>query len=275
LIAVFAIATACDGADESEPEPTADEIRAYYDDVQAVLARASARFDLLVRIFDDETYIEGLTLNSRRFSQGAKDLSAITAPPRFSEEHEDYMAALDLVAAQLADERERIDDGVDVAEVIVSAIEGSLADAFEQLAEACTAIARQADDLGFYDELGCGADPYFIEGAEPPWAQRVFVNTCCGGSHPLSNPLDIFYGSDEPWERTREHYEEEMKERGFESRTRGERITFSKPERPEECFSVEPYREEDLSPPVEVSDVAELERYPHAYVTGYTRLCDG
>lgn len=263
-------------SEDAEPEPaTTGEINAYFYDVNAIISRAYGRFEQLVRIFDDESYAEALNANSRRFKDGAVALRGVDIPDAFKDEHVAYVDAVDAVANQLAASRQRIENGDDVSEAIVSQIDGPVADAFARMDDACKRLLRQAEELGIYDAVTCGGDPYFIEAVEPPWSHRVFVNRCCGGSDPLSDPLDVFYGSDEPWARIGEHYEQEMEKRGFELHIRGQTLVFSKPDRPEECFSIEEYREDHLPFPVKRSDVAGLARYSYAYVTEYIMVCGG
>ncbi|MEX2227045.1 MAG: hypothetical protein WEB52_11420 [Dehalococcoidia bacterium] len=274
LIVVVVAVAGCSRDNQGETA-TSEEIEAYFARLNAINAQAYGRFELLVRILDDSSYTEGLSVNSRRFDEGANALRNLTAPATFEAEHDAYAAALKDVADELEQSLQRIYDGEDVTDQIVSQVEGPLADKFAALAEACRQIARQADELGVYDATECGGDPYFIEAVEPPWSHRVHVNRCCGGSHPLSNPLDIFYGSDDSWERTVQHYKDEMTKRGFQWTEEEDRIRFSRPNWPEECFFLQQYREESRRYEVDASDVADLGRYDHAYQTGYTLLCLG
>ena len=272
-IAALALGACSEDADP-KPATTAD-INTYLYDMNAILSRAYGRFEQLVRIFDDESYTQALSMNSRRFNDGAEALRGVNVPAAFKDEHVAYVGVVDAVAYQLTASLQRMEKGDDPSDVIASQIDGPLADAFARLDDACKQLVRQAEELGIYDAVPCGGDPYFIEAVEPPWSHRVFVNRCCGGSDPISDPLDIFYGSDEPWERTVEHYEREMKKRGFGLETRGQTLAFSKPDRPEECFSIREYREEDLRTVLKKSDVAGLHGYAYAYVTEYTLICLG
>ena len=275
LVAIGLLIVSCVGDSEREPMP--EEVNAYFAEMTTTLAQAYARSEGLVRILDDASYAETLSVNTRRFADGAASLQEIDAPPRFADEHAEYVAAFRDIADALQRDLDRINAGEDVTDVLVSQLEGPLAGASARQEAACHAILAQAEVYGVYDGLACGGDPYFIVGAEPDWAERVFVNRCCGGSHPLSNPLDIFYGSGEPWQRTRTHYEAEMRKRGFVVRPGrdGRTLVFSKPDKPDECFSIAEFRDDDLPIAVEAHDVADLDEFPYAYVTGYTRICGG
>jgi hypothetical protein len=272
-VALFTVTACSDGSDAVETTP--EEMDQYFASVNSVNAEAFGRFGLLVSILNESNYVEGLSLNSRRFKQGADALRQIDPPEAFGEEHTKYAESMDALADELTQSLERISAGGDPVDEIVSQTEGSLANAFARLSDACSELARQADELGWYEPPACSRDPYFIEAVEPPWSHRVYVNRCCGGSDPFSSPLDIFYGSDESWERTAKHYKDEMEQRGFKWVQEEDQIKFSKPDRPEECFFLREYRGDDRPFAVEDSDVARLDDYDFAFVTGYTRICLG
>jgi hypothetical protein len=127
--------------------------------------------------------------------------------------------------------------------------------------------------------FGYFGDPRFIRDVEPDYAHRVLVNRCCGGSMSGTEPLEIFYGSTEPFETVVEHYRTAMASHGYLMYTAPfardygrESYDFEK-KGWHHCFTIEPYSDKNLGW-VQKSDVAGLSNYPYAYVATYLNFCD-
>ncbi len=127
-------------------------------------------------------------------------------------------------------------------------------------------------------------DPGFVRDVEPDSAHRVYVNRCCGGSMDGTEPLEIFYGSTQPFEQVVLHYRSEMEKRGFlmyPPQLRAQNDTYLsyrfKKKGWHHCFWIEPYTETYRLVWVNKDDLVGLSAYPFAYVATYidADICDG
>ncbi len=277
---LLVLGASCRGEKPKHPSPTVGatdttELQGYLIDVQRSLTQAYGQSERLLRIYDKETYVEGLKLNARRFRQGATEIGALSVPPAISAEHTELTNAVEAIAEALDESIRQIDRGEDWLKFAIDE-PGQLSEAFDRQAAACHSIAAFADQAEVYDDFSCGAAPYFIEASVPSWAHQVFINTCCGGSDPYSSPYETYYGSDEPFERTVTAYRTEMAKRGFSATQQGDRWRFTKPAW-DGCFYIEEVASFPAYKRIDAGDIAKLKDYSHAYFAAYFQknFCDG